>query len=253
METCGSRNTEDTRACSPPRCSQRGADVICAWGGDGTVNEVGSVLAFGDAALAVVPAGSGNGLARALGIPRRPALALRHALGAPGRRIDVGEIAGHLFLNIAGVGFDAHIASEFSRGLGQRGFRRYARIVTRELFAYTPRQCRVTIGTTVTDHRAFLLTIANGPQWGNGAVVAPRARLDDGLLDLVTVESPSRLQLLASVPRLFARTVDRSPPSRSGRSPPPASPGSRRCSFTSTASRSFRPRRNCSFVCTRAH
>ncbi len=187
-----------------------GADVICAWGGDGTVNEVGSVLAFGDVALAVVPAGSGNGLARALGIPRRPALALRHALGAPGRRIDVGEIAGHLFLNIAGVGFDAHIASEFSRGLGQRGFRRYARIVTRELFAYTPRQCRVTIGTTVTDHRAFLLTIANGPQWGNGAVVAPRARLDDGLLDLVTVESPSRLQLLASVPRLFARTVDRS-------------------------------------------
>ena len=187
-----------------------GADVVYAWGGDGTVNEVGSVLAFGQTALAIVPAGSGNGLARALGIPRDPAAALRHASRVSARRIDVGEIAGHVFLNVAGVGFDAHIASEFSRAHGQRGFRRYARIVTRELFAYRPRSCRVTIEASVTEHRAFLLTVANGPQWGNGAIVAPGARLDDGLLDLVTVESPSRLQLLGSVPRLFRGTLDRS-------------------------------------------
>jgi diacylglycerol kinase (ATP) len=189
----------------------RGMDLVCAWGGDGTVNEVGSVLAFRHAALAIVPAGSGNGLARALAIPLGPAAALRHALRAPERRIDVGEIGGHLFLNVAGVGFDAHIASEFGRERGQRGFRRYVRIVARELFAYRPRACRVTIGTVTTEHRAFLLTVANGPQWGNGAIVAPAARLDDGLLDLVTVESPSTLQLLRSVPRLFRGTLDRSP------------------------------------------
>ena len=67
------------------------------------------------------------------------AAALRHALRVPERRIDVGEIAGHIFLNVAGVGFDAHIAAEFSRDHGRRGFRRYARIVTRELFSYSPR------------------------------------------------------------------------------------------------------------------
>jgi diacylglycerol kinase (ATP) len=189
----------------------RGTDLVCAWGGDGTVNEVASVLAFGDAALAIVPAGSGNGLARALGIPREPGTALRHALSAPERRIDVGEIAGHIFFNVAGVGFDAHIASEFSRDHGTRGFRRYVRIVTRELFAYRPRSRRVAIEAIVTEHEAFMLTVANGPQWGNGAIVAPGARLDDGLLDLVTVEAPSRLQLLASLPRLFAGTLDRSP------------------------------------------
>jgi YegS/Rv2252/BmrU family lipid kinase len=189
----------------------RGTDLVCAWGGDGTVNEVASVLAFGDAALAIVPAGSGNGLARALGIPRESGAALRHALSAPERRIDVGEIAGHLFFNVAGVGFDAHIASEFSRDHGKRGFRRYVRIVTRELFAYRPRSRRVAIEAIVTEHEAFMLTVANGPQWGNGAIVAPGARLDDGLLDLVTVESPSRLQLLASLPRLYAGTLDRSP------------------------------------------
>ena len=189
----------------------RGTDSVYAWGGDGTVNEVGSVLAFGDVALAIVPAGSGNGLARALGIPREPGGALRHALRVPERRIDVGEIAGHIFFNVAGVGFDAHIASEFSRDHGQRGFRRYARIVTRELFSYSPRPRHVAIEAIVTEHQAFMLTVANGPQWGNGAIVAPGARLDDGLLDLVTVEAPSRLQLVTSVPRLFAGTLDRSP------------------------------------------
>jgi diacylglycerol kinase (ATP) len=189
----------------------QGADLVCAWGGDGTVNEVASVLAFGDVPLAIVPVGSGNGLARALGVPRRPAAALRHALDAPARSIDAGEIAGHLFFNVAGVGFDAHIAAEFSRAAGQRGFRRYAQIVARELFAYAPRPCRVTIDTLVTTHRAFLLTVANGSQWGNGAIVAPEARLDDGLLDLVSVEAPSPLQRLGAIPRLFAGTLHKDP------------------------------------------
>jgi YegS/Rv2252/BmrU family lipid kinase len=189
----------------------RGVDLVCAWGGDGTVNEVASVLAFGDLPLAIVPIGSGNGLARALGIPRRPAAALRHALDAQARRIDAGEVESHLFFNVAGVGFDAHIAAEFSRASGPRGFRRYVRIVTRELFTYAPRPCEVTIASVVTAHRAFLLTAANGPQWGNGAIVAPEARLDDGLLDLVSVEAPSRLQLAGAVPRLFAGTLHKDP------------------------------------------
>jgi YegS/Rv2252/BmrU family lipid kinase len=188
-----------------------GAALVFAWGGDGTVNEVASVLAFGDVPLAIVPIGSGNGLARALGIPRRPAAALRHALAAPVRRIDAGEVAGRLFFNVAGVGFDAHIAAEFSRAAGHRGFRRYAQIVTRELFTYAPRPCEVTIESAVTAHRAFLLTAANGPQWGNGAIVAPEARIDDGLLDLVSVEAPSRLQLVGAVPRLFAGTLHKDP------------------------------------------
>jgi diacylglycerol kinase (ATP) len=188
-----------------------GAELVFAWGGDGTVNEVASVLAFGDLPLAIVPVGSGNGLARALGVPRRPAAALRHALAAPARRIDAGEVAGRLFFNVAGMGFDAHIAAEFSRASGHRGFRRYAQIVTRELFTYAPRPCEVTIESVVTTHRAFLLTAANGPQWGNGAIVAPEARIDDGLLDLVSVEAPSRLQLVGAVPRLFAGTLHKDP------------------------------------------
>ena len=104
----------------------RGVDLIAAWGGDGTVNEVGSALAFTDIPLAIIPSGSGNGLARELGISRHPARALEDAVGGMTRRIDVGEIAGRLFINIAGCGFDAHIAREFAMHAGRRGPTRYA-------------------------------------------------------------------------------------------------------------------------------
>ena len=103
----------------------RGDDPVIAWGGDGTVNEVASALAFGPTALGIVPAGSGNGLARELGIDPRPDRALATAAAAArngGRVIDAGELGGRLFFNVAGVGFDAHVAGCFDRELsGRRG------------------------------------------------------------------------------------------------------------------------------------
>ncbi len=186
-----------------------GATRVVAWGGDGTVNEVGRALLFSPCALGIVPAGSGNGLALALGTPRRPADALRHAIGAATARIDVGEIAGHVFLNIAGLGFDAHVAHAFGRHGGARGFQRYARVVSREIFGYAPSTYRVQIEGETTEHRAFLLSIANGPQWGNGARIAPGARLDDGLLDIVVAEVPSALAAVLQIPRLFTGTIDK--------------------------------------------
>jgi YegS/Rv2252/BmrU family lipid kinase len=189
----------------------RGASIVFAWGGDGTVNEVGSALAFGEAALAIVPAGSGNGLARALNIPRDPAAALRRGLAGPVRRIDVGEIDGRLFLNIAGVGFDARIAERFAREGGKRGLRGYAVAVARELFTYRAEPCQLTIDSCVHERTAFLLVIANGPQWGNGASVAPGAQLDDGLLDLVSVAPRSPLRAMLQIRHLFTGTFARLP------------------------------------------
>src|SRR5471032_153603 len=93
----------------------RGARLVVAWGGDGTVNEVASALAFTRATLAIVPSGSGNGLARELGIDRRPERAILQALGAKPKPIDVGELGGRMFFSVAGVGFDAHVAACFDR------------------------------------------------------------------------------------------------------------------------------------------
>jgi diacylglycerol kinase (ATP) len=196
---------------------EAGAERVVAWGGDGTVNEVASALVFGAVPLGIVPGGSGNGLARALQVPRGAAAALRHAVTAPVRRVDAGEINGHLFFNVAGVGFDAHVAHEFSRRTHARGLRSYVHVVARELWAYVPRAVTVRIDGVATEHRALLLTIANGPQWGSGALIAPGAAVDDGFFDVVTVEPRSVLHAALQVPRLFTGTIASAPGVRTRR------------------------------------
>lgn len=191
-----------------------GAEVVAAWGGDGTVNEVASALAGSDVALAVIPAGSGNGLARMLGVPADPRRAIDRFLQAPDRRIDVGEIDGRPFVNIAGVGFDAHVAAAFaSLGRARRGLIRYGAIVARELWRYDSR--RYTLALTLREGApcapegctAFLLSFANGSQWGNGALIAPAASLDDGLLDAVRVEVAGPVAAARAIPHLFRGTI----------------------------------------------
>jgi YegS/Rv2252/BmrU family lipid kinase len=186
-----------------------GAELVVAWGGDGTVNEVGRTLLGSSAALGIVPVGSGNGLARALGIPGEPAAALVHALDRPARSLDAGEIGGHVFLNVAGVGLDAAVAHAFARASGPRGFRQYIAIGVRGLLTYRAPSCRVESEGTARACQPLLLAIANGPQWGNGARIAPGARMDDGLLDLVVVEPASRVRALLQAPRLFTGTIAR--------------------------------------------
>jgi YegS/Rv2252/BmrU family lipid kinase len=175
-----------------------------AWGGDGTINEVASGLAFDEIPLGIIPSGSGNGLANELRISPRPDAAIAAALAAVPRGIDLGEIDGHLFANVAGVGLDAHVAARFNdRGSAGRGFIGYATVATRALFSYAPRNYRIDLDGTKIESRAVLIGVANGAQYGNNARIAPTAVVDDGLLDLVVVEESSRLRTLVNVPKLF--------------------------------------------------
>ena len=183
----------------------RGARLVFAWGGDGTINEVASSLLHCRAALAVVPSGSGNGLARELRVSRRPEQAISEALAAPPRAIDVGEFGGRLFVSVAGVGFDAHVAGCFDRDTGARGFTTYVRITARELLTY--QACTYRVGAHA--RRALTVTIANAPQFGNGARIAPQAVMDDGLLDLVVVEARSTIETIWGVPRLFTGGINK--------------------------------------------
>jgi YegS/Rv2252/BmrU family lipid kinase len=178
----------------------RGARLVVAWGGDGTVNEIASALLSGEVPLAIVPSGSGNGLASDLGVSRRPETALMDAIRAAPRAIDAGELGGRLFVNLAGIGFDAHVASCFDRDMkGRRGFASYVRISIRELLAYRAETYRIGGDT----RNALLITVANGSQFGNGMRIAPGARVDDGKLNLVVFEETSRLRTFAALPRLF--------------------------------------------------
>jgi diacylglycerol kinase (ATP) len=190
----------------------RGVRLVIAWGGDGTINEVASALAFDDVPLGIVPAGSGNGLALELGIDRRPERAIANALRAEPRPMDVGEIDGRLFVNIAGIGFDAHVAAQFNGPDNtRRGLLGYLGVTSRALFGYEPSHYRLAFGEARSEVCAVLVTIANSAQYGNNARIAPHARVDDGELDLVVVEERSRLHTLLSLPHLFRGTAERVP------------------------------------------
>jgi YegS/Rv2252/BmrU family lipid kinase len=183
----------------------RGFHTVIAWGGDGTINEVGSVLAGTDAALGVVPSGSGNGFARALQLPRTPRQAIDGALTGVERLIDVGELNGRVFVNIAGVGLDAHIAERFNAcEFGKRGMGPYLRIGLREAFRYCPGPVDVDLDGERFRVRPLLVAFANGREYGNRARIAPHARIDDGRLEAVIVDDRRPLARLWGSRHLLA-------------------------------------------------
>ena len=167
-----------------------GATGLVCWGGDGTINEVAAEAASREIPLGIVPSGSGNGLARELGLSRQPEAALRTALRGAERVLDAGEIDGRFFANVAGVGFDAHLARIAAR-FARRGAWAYFAAGIPELLAYRPATYRIRAGAETFRADALLVTIANGRQYGNGAIIAPGARLDDGRLELVCVPALS--------------------------------------------------------------
>jgi YegS/Rv2252/BmrU family lipid kinase len=196
------------------------ATLVCAWGGDGTVNEVARAVAGTGTALGIVPAGSGNGLARELGLPWDPVAALGVALGRRERVIDVGDVEGRLFVNLAGIGLDAHVAERFNaRHRGRRGHWPYLAIGTREIFRYRARTYTLRVGGETWREEALAIVCANARQYGGGAVVAPTARPDDGHLDLVVVAPRPPLQALRDSLHLFRGTLDRAPGVRTARTP----------------------------------
>ena len=203
--------TERSRhACELTRAAVAdGAALVIGWGGDGTVNEIASELAFSNVALGIIPSGSGNGLARELRIPFDPAAAFRVALEGRELVIDAGELDGHLFFNIAGIGIDARIAHEFAtNGLVKRGFRRYLQIAAKELFTFTADEHTIAIdGVPAMRTRVLLVALANGTQYGNRACIAPNACLNDGRLEVVVVAARSVVETLLEAPLLFAGKV----------------------------------------------
>ena len=186
------------------RPSTRGASLVVAWGGDGTVNEAACALVHSNVPLAIVPAGSGNGLAADLAIPFDPRAALEIAVRGATMSIDAGKVDQSLFFNIAGVGIDAVIAAQFAtRGMRQRGFAGYLQLSGTELLRYRCQDYRITIDDEAVEHRALLIACANGRQYGNRLFIAPGARLDDGLLEVVVVEQLSLLGIAWRLPALF--------------------------------------------------
>jgi diacylglycerol kinase (ATP) len=174
-----------------------GARTVLAWGGDGTINEIGSVVAGTASALGIVPAGSGNGFAAELGVPWHPPAAIDVAIRGRDRLVDAGELDGRLFFNIAGIGFDAMVAEQFNlRTRGRRGMGPYVLIGIRETFRYRAATYRVTLDGEALISNALVIAFANGREYGNRIRVAPQALVDDGKLEAVVVEDRGALSRL---------------------------------------------------------
>ena len=191
---------------------QAGCQRIVAIGGDGTMNEVAQALIDTPAALALVPCGSGNGLALHLGLPLAPLMALRLAAHNTGRiaAIDTGSVNGRFFFNAMGFGLDADVSERFNR-LTTRGLPTYARTAWTAFRQRRSETCRITIGGHTETTEILLLAIANSDQYGNRAFIAPGARVDDGQLDLIAIRPVSLLGAAGLGARLFLGNLDHSP------------------------------------------
>lgn len=190
---------------------ERGDPILVVAGGDGTTNEAARATVGTATALALLPVGSGNGLARTLGIPLQPERALQALEAGVTRSMDVGHANGRLFLNIAGAGFDAAVGLAFhERGAqgGRRGVLTYVALSIRMFFAHEASPFVLDCEGVRLEGRGFLIAMANGRQYGGGAVVAPVARLDDGLLDFFVIDEAPPLEILLAAPRAFLGTIE---------------------------------------------
>ena len=187
--------------------SMQGYGIVAAVGGDGTVNEVGQGLMGSDAALAVIPAGSGNGFARNFNIPLDQREAVRLLLSPHVITIDAGKINNRYFFNVAGIGLDAAISQSFEHA-GMRGMLTYFLIGAKTFFAYAPVPVKIKHEEGEVNSRPLLLSIANAPQYGSGAVIAPQAKSDDGLLDVCIIDTLPLWKAAANIYRLFNGTID---------------------------------------------
>ncbi|MFB6455727.1 diacylglycerol/lipid kinase family protein [Chitinophaga sp. Hz27] len=172
-----------------------GVHTVVAVGGDGSINEIAQGLVGSNTALAIIPLGSGNGLARALKIPLDVNKAMQVILADTRKPMDVGYANEHLFLSNAGVGFDALVADEF-RHTSKRGLYGYAKLVIQKFSSYKPEAYDISIDGQKMEEKAFLLTVANGNQFGYEFKLAPKASVFDGLLDLCVMPPVNFLQLI---------------------------------------------------------
>lgn len=163
-----------------------GVDLIVAVGGDGTMNEIASVLCGTGATFGLIPCGSGNGLARQLRIHG----SIAHSLGVlrEGKTtvIDCGLADGHPFFTVAGLGFEAELAARFNR-LKSRGFLRYLTSGAKLLHRFESSEYSIVHPEGKDKVRAFTVAVANAAQYGNNALIAPGALLDDGLINLTAL------------------------------------------------------------------
>ena len=191
--------------------ARRGFEAVVAVGGDGTVNETARALCNTGVIMGVVPAGSGNGLARHLSIPMNPVEALKVVAEGRHETCDFCTANHKPFFCTFGVGFDAAVSSRFAATPDQRGLVNYVRSAVQEFVRFKPD--KYTISTELGTHteRAFIVACCNASQYGNNAFIAPKASITDGLMDVTVVHKGTWLSHALSGLEIITGALHNSP------------------------------------------
>lgn len=192
------------------KASAEGFNMVVAVGGDGTVNETALGLIGTDTVMGIIPMGSGNGLARELGISMNIRKSAHTLVKGNNLHMDVCRLNSQRFLCTSGIGFDALIADKMSKS-STRGFLKYVQLVIQESIFYKPVEVKMELDGRLVEKQVFLITFANASQFGNNAYIAPGASMTDGLIDVVIVRKFAKIWMPFFAVALFSKLVTRLP------------------------------------------
>lgn len=184
-------------------------ETIFAVGGDGTVNEVAKAIVHTNQVMGILPCGSGNGLARHLGIPIKIKEALLTMESSTIIAMDSFRVNNQLSINVSGIGFDGHIAGLFGKD-GKRGLMSYSKLVLKEFLRYKEFEVTIQIDGMSFQQNAFMIAFANSSQFGNNAHIAPHASVCDGLLDVSLIRKIPLHQIAGFTTKMFSGQLHRS-------------------------------------------
>lgn len=185
-----------------------GFDIVVAVGGDGTVNEIARGLINTNAALGIIPAGSGNGLARHLSIPMNTRQAIQQLNHSEAVKMDYGVVNGQPFFCTCGTGFDAYVSTEFAKSKN-RGVMTYIEKMITGYFNYKSQNYHLVGEGIDLKDKAFVITFANASQWGNNAYIAPQASVQDGMMDISIMSNFPIIAIPSIALQLFTKTIDK--------------------------------------------
>ncbi|MCH5228569.1 MAG: diacylglycerol kinase family lipid kinase [Muribaculaceae bacterium] len=194
-----------TMAC---KAVEQNFDMVITAGGDGTVNEVANALAFSNCVLGILPFGSGNGLARSVGVPQDLFGALKLIENGNVLTCDRGIANQQPFYCTFGIGFDATVSEKFA-SMKRRGRITYIRSAFREFLNYHSQPYAIVIKGKVITEKALLIAVCNAPQYGNNAYIGPKAKLTDGLLDITVVHADNPFHTLLMSMDMFTGMLDK--------------------------------------------
>jgi diacylglycerol kinase family enzyme len=187
--------------------ANEGIDIVCAVGGDGSVHEVGTALVGTKTHLAIIPTGSGNGLARHLKVPLKTPDAIRNINAFHSICMDTGLANDKRFLGVGGYGFDAFIAKRFDE-YHIRGFWGYTQLVYEEYFSYKPPKIKIVIEDEVIKGEYLLCSIANSSEFGNGFCISPASNVVDGQMEFVLLRKFAWWRTMGILSRFFLKKVN---------------------------------------------